>query len=198
MIDSYFRSPYQKRIIHPLLKWNFLSRVSPALLTLFGLLFGLLVPFFLAWHLSFFALIALITSGFFDTLDGSLARSQKATSNRGAVFDIIADRAVEWGVILGLYFYDPSRSLLCLLMIGSILLCITSFLVVGMFQENTSEKSFHYSPGLMERAEAFIFFSLMILLPQFFTVLATLFVALVLLTAILRTYQFKSHQNSGE
>ena len=141
------------------------------------------------------AFIALITSGFFDTLDGSLARSQQATSNRGAVFDIIADRAVEWGVILGLYFYDPSRSLLCLLMMGSILLCITSFLVVGMFQENTSEKSFHYSPGLMERAEAFIFFSLMILLPQFFTVLAILFVALVLLTAILRAYQFKSHQN---
>ena len=192
MIDSYYRSPYQKRIIHPLLKWNFIGRVSPALLTLIGLLFGLLVPFFLAWHFSFLALVALVASGFLDTLDGSVARSQKVTSNRGAVFDILADRAVEGGVILGLYFYDPTRSLLCLLMMGSILLCITSFLVVGVFQANTSEKSFHYSPGLIERAEAFIFFSLMILMPQFFTVLAILFVTLVLFTAALRTYQFRS------
>ena len=191
MIDSYFRSPYQKRVIHPLLKWNFLGRVPPAFLTLLGLATGLLIPFFLAWHLSILAFISLIASGFLDTLDGSVARSQNHTSNRGAVFDILSDRSVEWGVILGFYFYDPSRSLLCLLMMGSILLCITSFLVVGVFQENSSEKSFHYSPGLIERAEAFIFFALMILMPQYFSILATLFVALVLFTAIQRTYQFK-------
>lgn len=192
MIDSYFRSPYQKRVIHPILKWNFLSSISPTLLTLLGLASGLLIPFFLAWHLSFFAFAALILSGFLDTLDGSVARRQNLTSNRGAVFDILSDRAVEWGVILGFYFYDPTRSLLCMLMMGSVLLCITSFLVVGVFQENASEKSFHYSPGLIERAEAFIFFALMILMPQYFTILAILFAVLVFFTAIQRTYQFKN------
>ena len=190
MIDSFFRSPYQKRVISPLLKWNLLSRVSPSFITFLGLITGLLVPFFLGWHLSFIALGILLFSGFLDSLDGSLARKQNIASKKGTVFDIIADRMVESSVILGLYAYDPTRGLLCLLMLIGALLCVTSFLVVGIFQENSSEKSFHYSPGLIERAEAFIFFSLLILFPALFVPLAALFVGLMFLTTIQRTYQF--------
>lgn len=57
------------------------------------------------------------------------------------------------------------RGLWCMLTLGSMLLCITSFLVVGIFTENQSQKSFHYSPGLMKRAEAFSFFIAMMIWP---------------------------------
>lgn len=71
----------------------------------------------------------------------------------------MVDRVVEFVVVLALWFVAPQqRGLWCLLMLGSMLLCITSFLVVGIFSENQSQKSFHYSSGLMERAEAFSFF----------------------------------------
>jgi archaetidylinositol phosphate synthase len=94
--------------------------------------------------------MALVLSGFLDTLDGSLARHLNKTSS----------------------------------------ICVTTFLVVGIFTKNDSQKSFFYSPGLIERAEAFIVFSLMILLPFTFSVLAWGFIALTFLTAFLRLWQF--------
>ncbi len=81
---------------------------------------------------------------------------------------------------------STQHSLVCLLMLASIALCTNSFLVAGIFNKNHSDKSFHYSPGLMERAEAFIFFILMMALPAQFNLLGYLFVLLVTLTACLR------------
>lgn len=177
----------------PFLKWSFLKTVSPSIVTILGLIAGLLIPFCLAWHFSFSAFFLLLISGFLDTLDGSLARNQALTSDKGAALDIISDRIVEIGVVLGLYLYDPSRAFLSILILGAMLICVTSFLVVGVFTQNDSEKSFHYSPGLIERAEAFIFFALLILFPSFFIPLATLFAALMLFTAFHRSYQFISN-----
>ena len=130
-------------------------------------------------------------TGFLDTLDGSLARHLKTTSPKGTVFDITSDRLVEFSIILGLYAFDPThRALGTLLMLGSVLICVTSFLVVGIFEDNQTEKGFHYSPGIMERAEAFLFFGAMILFPSYFMILAILFTSLVFLTAVIRLSQF--------
>ena len=79
-------------------------------------------------------------------------------------------------------------------MLGSVFICVTSFLIVSLFIPNTGEKSFHYSPGIIERAEAFFFFSLMILLPQYFTVLSLIFSLLVFLTAFIRIKEFSKVQ----
>lgn len=189
MIDSHGRSFYQKVFINPFLP--VFSFLSPATITCFALLAGISVLPLLAFKYSEYALIMLLLSGFLDTLDGSVARFKNQTTPFGAALDIMGDRVVEFSVILGLYLFQPEeRSLNSLLMLGSILLCITSFLVVGVFTQNNTEKSFHYSPGLIERAEAFIFFSLMILFPFNFPVLSYLFSALVLFTALVRIRQF--------
>lgn len=190
MIDSIYRNHYQKWIVDPLLRQGWLDRVHPSFLTLLAGCFGIATLPLLAFHHPILAFSTLLMSGFLDTLDGSLARQTNKTSPQGAVFDIVSDRAVEFAVVLGLFLVDPTRALPCLLMLGSILLCVTSFLVVGIFTSNNSEKSFHYSPGLIERAEAFLFFSVMILIPTLFTPLAYLFIALVLWTTIVRVRQF--------
>jgi phosphatidylglycerophosphate synthase len=195
MIDSYGRSLYQKVIINPSLP--FFSFLSPTMITCFALLVGISVLPFLALKYSGYAFAMLLLSGFLDTVDGSVARFKNQTTSFGAALDIMGDRIVEFSVILGLYLFHPEeRSLSCLLMLGSILFCITSFLVVGVFTQNNTEKSFHYSPGLIERAEAFIFFSLMILFPITFPVVSYLFSALVLLTALARLWQFRKVSNS--
>jgi len=191
MIDSKFRNPYQRWVIAPLLKWPFIAKSSPMRLTLFGLFFGLLVPLFLFKGWSFLALASLAASGFLDTLDGSIARFQERSSQKGAALDITADRIVEFCIVFGLYLYQPeTRAIPCFLMLGSILFCITTFLVVGIFTQNDSAKSFHYSPGLIERAEAFFFFGLMILFPLGFQVLALSFILLVTATGCIRIVQF--------
>lgn len=189
MLDQQLRNHYEKIVITPLLP--FLKSCKPHLLTLFGLITGIAVCPLIVFSYPWLAVSFLFLSGLFDTLDGSCARLQEKSSARGAVFDIVADRIVEFFVILGLFLIAPyERGLLCMLMLGSVLLCVTSFLVVGIFSENASEKSFHYSPGLMERAEAFVFFAIMIVFPGSFYLCASTFVLLTVFTAALRCMQF--------
>ena len=196
MIDSFFRSPYQKWVVSPLLEKKFFLAFSPHFFTFLAALTGLLIPFLLLGQCTYLAFIFLILSGFFDTIDGSLARKRSQASPTGAAFDILSDRFVEFCIVLGLLLIDPAaRALPALFVLGSIFLCVTSFLIVGVFEKNDSEKSFHYSAGLIERAEAFIFFGLMILLPSFFTPLAFLFSGLVFFTAVARIYHFSKTHN---
>lgn len=194
MIDSYLYSFYQKKIILPTLKMRYVTALSPYFVTFLAMLFGSFSCIFLSFDRSYLALFCLLFSGFLDTLDGCLARHLSKTSPKGAVLDILSDRFVEFCIILGLLLINPSaRAIPALIMLGSSFLCVTSFLVVGIFEKNSSEKSFYYSPGLIERTEAFCFFSLMILFKPFFVPLACLFSGLVLLTAFLRIYRFIKH-----
>jgi archaetidylinositol phosphate synthase len=189
MIDSYYRQAYQKVCVEPILP--FFNRLSPQTLTLSSCLLGLIVCPLVIFDFPWIAFLALLLSGFLDTLDGSLARYLNLVSSKGAALDIVCDRIVEFAVSIGLFFVDANaRAFPSLIMLGSILLCITTFLVVGIFVENQSMKSFFYSPGLIERGEAFIFFSIMILFPSTFMVAAYLFSALTFFTAIFRLWEF--------
>jgi archaetidylinositol phosphate synthase len=190
MLEFYLRSSYQKYFVDKPAK-IFGKFFSPNFITFLALIFGILNPIFLSTGFSYFAIFCLLASGYCDTLDGTIARLQKSGSETGSVFDIIVDRIVEFAAVLGLFLLDPvHRGLACMCMLGSMLICVTSFLVVGIFEKNTGNKGFFYSAGLMERAEAFAFFIAMMLLPKYFNVLAIMFTILVLWTAIIRVYNF--------
>jgi phosphatidylglycerophosphate synthase len=141
------------------------------------------------------AVVLLALSGYLDSMDGSLARFTQRSSSVGAVLDLLADRIVEAAVLIALYSLAPvDRSLTVILVLASFFICISSFLVVSLFYtqqtRNAQGKSFHYSKGLIERGETFIFFALMILLPDWFTGLAGLLAVLVVWTALFRIWQF--------
>ncbi len=194
MIEHHLRQPYQRILVDPLA--NFLKHsVSPNQITVLSGFLGVLVLPAMMLHQEYIAIVLLLLSGFLDTLDGTLARLKQNSSNWGSVLDIMTDRVVEFVVVFSLYAVAPQqRGVGALLMLGSMLLCITSFLVVGIFTMNDSQKSFHYSPGLMERAEAFLFFIAMMLWPNTFVFFALLFAFLVTVTAIIRLVQFYSLQ----
>lgn len=197
MLEQYVRHPYQRWCVNRVadLLGPYLSATQ---ITVAAGLTGIVSMFCLIYGYQSLAILFLLLSGYADTLDGTVARREGQSSPAGAVFDIMTDRVVEFAIILGLFLIAPqARGLLCMLMLGSVLLCVTSFLVVGIFTPNDSEKSFHYSAGLMERAEAFIMFILMILLPDYFRFLAVLFLALILLTTIIRVFEFYSYATSS-
>jgi len=190
MLEKYARNVYQKYMVDPLAR-RYIDKLSSDKITISAGLIGITIFPALYFHHNFLACFLLLLSGYFDTLDGTVARLQNKTSTHGSVLDIVSDRIVELFVVLGLFSIDTAhRAWPSLLMLGSMYLCITSFLVVGIFSQNTSGKSFHYSAGLMERAEAFIFFIAMIALPKYFSALTILFVLLVTFTAFLRVFQF--------
>jgi len=194
MLETYIRPSYQRILVDPAAR-AIRGKISPNQLTLFSGVIGLLVLPCLYFEVYILAIALLLLSGYFDTLDGTLARLTRQSSDWGTVLDISIDRLVEFIVILGLWVVSPdTRSFWVIMMLGSVLLCISSFLVVGIFTANESEKGFYYSPGIMERAEAFLFFIVMILWPGFFSVFAFFFCVLVLATAIIRLKQFYSAQ----
>lgn len=192
MLEKYFRSKYERIFVQPLVKKLVNCRFAhPNAITLLAMLIGLCLIPVLYWQWNVLAIILLLLSGYLDTLDGSLARHKGSRSELGSAFDIVADRVVEFSVLLGLYFIDPQqRALPCLVLAGCFYICITVFLVAGIFTPNTGEKSFHYNMGLIERAEVFLFFILMILLPGLFQALAWILVVLLLITVANHAWQF--------
>lgn len=193
MLEQFLRPHYQKIFVDPFANL-IINKISPNGVTLLSCLFGIATPLLLVASHAILACVTLLISGYLDTLDGTLARHthQCYQSNPfGAVLDIVCDRITEFAVVFGLFAVAPmQRGWLTMMMLGSILICITSFLVVGIFTKNKSQKSFHYSPGIMERFEAFIFFIAMMLLPAYFSIFGLIFVFLVLLTSVMRLFQF--------
>lgn len=192
MIEKILRLPYQRFFVDRLSK-KIETHISPTQLTIMGCFIGILAAFALCYQHRYLATSLLLISGYIDTLDGTVARNLQQATPLGAVLDIISDRTVEFAIVFGLFLINPGeRSVLCMLMLGSILLCVTSFLVVGIFTPTDTEKSFYYSPGIMERAEAFIFFISMMLFTAHFQLLAVSFIILVMLTTVIRIYEFSN------
>ena len=77
----------------------------------------------------FVAGFVVLAAGFFDMLDGALARRTNRVTSSGAVLDSILDRVSEAVLLLGIlifYLFSDSRStlgilLVCLALIGSLL-----------------------------------------------------------------------------
>jgi archaetidylinositol phosphate synthase len=192
MIEKYLRPVYESVFVKPVAPL-FAKRMTPNRVTYYSCLSGVIAGLFLMLGLPIFAIIALLISGYLDTLDGTLARMAGKVTSQGAVYDIMSDRIVEFAVILGLYAVDPlHRGSLTLIMMGSCFVCVTSFLIVGIFTPNDSQKSFHYSSGLIERTETFLFFMAMIWFPKHFALLAVVFTSLVLFTSYRRVEKFTS------
>jgi CDP-diacylglycerol--glycerol-3-phosphate 3-phosphatidyltransferase len=90
------------------------ASISPNILTLGGLLFSLVTFFFIAvtGHLVI-AGVFLVVSGFFDLLDGAVARSTNMVTRFGGFLDSVLDRYSDLFVMLGIsiYFLDRGDSL---------------------------------------------------------------------------------------
>lgn len=196
MLEQKFRHYYQQVFINPVLRLG--CNFSPSVITLLSGVVGLLIIPAVYFHHPWLAVLLLALSGYLDTLDGSVARACNRTSQLGGALDIVIDRIVESSVIFALFLVDQNRGIAVFLMLFANLICITSFLVVGIFVEQNSNKSFFYHEGLIERAEAFIFYALMILVPGYFNYLAYSYIVLVLLSAFLhlRFFHFWQRENS--
>jgi archaetidylinositol phosphate synthase len=77
-----------------------LLRITPNALTLLGLLAAVATAY---WALSLWAIVFLVFSLFCDGIDGSVAIFQKKESDRGAIFDSVADRMSEALWLVALY-----------------------------------------------------------------------------------------------
>lgn len=192
MIESVIRPFFQRYCCDPVARGLAkINGMTPNVITVTSIVLGIFSAIFLVCDWRIVAVIMLLLSGYGDVLDGTMARLTGHVSNIGAMLDIVGDRIVEFVIMFAIYCLSPHQfALPIILMLGSSYLCVTTFLVVGIFSENQSAKSFHYSAGLMERAEAFAFFIVMMLFPITVPVLAWVYFVLVLYTAIRRMVEY--------
>lgn len=191
MLDGFAR-----RLIDPAL--NRMGRVLAARMTadqvtLAGLGFGLLAAASIAAGAPSWALLPLLASRIADGLDGAVARVRGKT-DFGGVLDIACDFVFYAAVPLGFVLADPAgNGLAGAALIASFYVNAATFLGYAILAEKRGmdtrargEKSLYFTAGLMEGTETIVFFVLMCLWPAGFAVLAYLFAALCLVTALAR------------
>ncbi len=145
---------------------------------------------FIYLGLPLWAVAVLWLSGFLDAVDGTMARLTKP-SPFGTVLDVSYDRLVEISVIVGLAFRFPEAMWALLLLSVSIIYAMTIFLTVGAVTEKSGIKSFYYQPGLAERTEGFVLFTLMILFTDFLVPITLMFLAVEVFTSLQRLMEAK-------
>lgn len=164
MLDTYGRSyaqPLIGRTAKTFLRWG----LSANHVTIIAFIIGVMASVLVYFDQPYLGVAVLWLSGFLDAVDGSMARMSKTTTAWGTVLDVTFDRIVEVGIIIALALRhpEPTNLILLILLACSIIVVMTIFLTVGAVSEKSSEKSFYYQPGLAERTEGFILFSLMVL-----------------------------------
>jgi len=175
---------------------RFLARrgVGANAVTLTGLVIGLLAA--LAVGIGYFALAfaLIVVNRVIDGLDGAVARASTPT-DRGGYLDIVVDYVFYASIPFAFAVIDPAHNAIpaAALLAGFCLTC-SSFLTFatiaakrGLETETHGKKSFFYSTGLVEGTETIAFFLAMTAMPHWFPVLAWVFAALCVLTAIQRS-----------
>jgi CDP-diacylglycerol--glycerol-3-phosphate 3-phosphatidyltransferase len=123
-------------------------KISPNVLSVFGLLAGLGAGFLFAWGHPVWAAVLIIVSGVFDILDGKVAAKANRKTLYGAIFDSTLDRYSEFFIYFGLAVYFRNRWPLWILFftfLGSTMVSYTRARAEGLGIE--------CKIGFMQRAE---------------------------------------------
>lgn len=167
--------------------------ISANAMTVFGLATGLAAALAIAAGHFWSALALILASRLSDGLDGALARRAGST-DFGGYIDIVFDFAFYGAVPLGFVLHDPAANGAA----GAVLLFAfyvngASFLAYaalaekrGMRTTERGEKSFFFTTGLAEAGETLIAFALACLFPLWFALIAYVFAAVTLYTAVAR------------
>ena len=131
--------------------------ISPTLVSIIGLIFGLYGAYVLSRGFLFQSGVWLLISGMFDILDGSIARYRGVETKFGAFIDSTFDRVTELAYLCALIVYYTTRPqgfsdsvivIICAVLSGSILISYSRARIEGL--------GYRCEVGLMERPERLV------------------------------------------
>jgi CDP-diacylglycerol--glycerol-3-phosphate 3-phosphatidyltransferase len=152
-LDSLRGSVY--RIIDPITNWLTHRRVHPNLLTTLGFLVTITSALAFDQHHVRTAGVLILMGGFFDILDGRVARLTRLGSKFGAFYDSTLDRISEIAVFLGILslYNDYRLELGDVGMIYLIMLAMAGSLMISYTRARAEALGLDCRVGLMPRAE---------------------------------------------
>ncbi|MGH9498101.1 MAG: CDP-alcohol phosphatidyltransferase family protein [Terriglobales bacterium] len=100
------------KLLHIIVRWLALSRINPNALTFMGLVVNTIAAILFGYansenqaRLLFYAGLVIIGSGFFDLVDGEVARATNRVTRFGGFFDSVIDRYSDASQFLGLLVF---------------------------------------------------------------------------------------------
>lgn len=140
--------------LDPLVTFLLALHVHPNLLTLIGVVLGVVAGVVVSQGRVREGAIWLLVSGLFDMLDGQVARKSGTASRRGAFFDSTLDRYAEAAFFIGLmWLFASAGEVLSML---ACVLVLTGSLLVSYARARAEGLGTECKVGLMERPERFV------------------------------------------
>ncbi len=164
------------RLTQPVVRLLAKTPITPNALSWFGFLVTVGAGALIVTEHLFAAGFVVLIAGFFDTLDGALARSTNRTTKFGAVLDSTLDRLSEAVVLLAILFlYAGKQSWVVIVFTG---LALVSSLMVSYVRARAEGIGVEDEVGLFTRTERVVVLALGLLLNQ---VTDTLIIALAII-----------------
>jgi len=166
------------RLTEPVVRFLSKTPITPSAITWFGFLLSIgAAALIITGHLLVAGFIALI-AGYFDMLDGALARRTNQTTRFGAALDSTLDRLSEAVLLIGiLVHYAGEQSITGILLVGAALI---GSLLVSYIRARAEALGLECEVGLFTRTERVIVLVLGLLLNQIDN---ALIIALAIITA---------------
>ena len=99
-------------LLDTIVRWLALARINPNVLTFFGLVINTVAAFLFGYAngdnqrtMFFYAGLVIIGSGFFDLVDGRVARASNRVTRFGGFFDSVVDRYSDASLFFGLLVF---------------------------------------------------------------------------------------------
>jgi len=152
--------------------------ITPSAITWFGFLLAAGAAVLITTRHLFAAGFVVLLAGFFDILDGALARRTNQTTRFGAVLDSTLDRLSEVVLLLAiLVLYAREQSVAHILLVS---FALPSSMLVSYVKASAEAQGLECQVGLFTRAERIIVLALGLLLNQFDNALAIALAIIVL------------------
>ena len=175
------RKAAAKYLTQPVVKLLAKTPVTPNTITWFGFLVTVGAAALIVTGHLFAAGLVVLAAGYFDILDGGLARLTNRVTHFGAILDSTLDRFAEAVLLLGLLvLYVRSQSVAGSLLVGFALL---GSLMVSYLRARIEAQGIECRVGLFTRTERVIILALGLLLSQFDY-------ALIIALAIIAVFSF--------
>lgn len=145
--------------------------VNPNIITFIGMIItsssGFVIPFNL-----FLGGVIILAGGFFDLIDGIIARANRRTTKFGALFDSTLDRIADGFIFLGIiwYFSNISDDIALLLTV----VCMIASFLISYVRSRAEGLGVSCNVGIIERPERLIFLAFGCLTTLLFPILLIL------------------------
>ena len=184
MFDPILR-PVKERVVYPVAK-VIAPVLSPLALTSLGLAFGLAAAVSAAVDAMLVALVLWLVSRLFDGLDGVVARISDRQSDLGGYLDLLMDSVAYAAIPVAMALRGSATDVIASIALLSIFYVnIVSWTVLSSILEKRHARSEEarlttvaMPSGIIEGTETIVFFTLFLLIPSWYTVLAWIMVAL--------------------